>query len=744
MSSQRPTVPPPVPEDHEDVAWALRAASAQWRRDAQVDAIAWVERASETAEEVGQVRRSIELLHLAESLRRATSPEPASPPPSPRPQAPPVAVAPLGRPPGLPPARPAAPPPRAPPAGPPRGLPFPAHLPSPGSAPRGPLPSLDIILDTDDLALSSQPESLPVEEIEEIDDVEVVEELHSVPASLPTFDESLEQEPTFSAPKAAPSIPALSLQAETDTADDDEPDSLADPSPYVGSAATAVPTSFKTETEDGEIEFGEIEATDNLFGSNPEQDLADLAADGDELEFGDEFPTGTVNSAEFQLDPPPKVPPSYPRAITPPQMERPEMLDLDLSSPAEVAMSRRPAPTNDRPEDIERELGIDLSLSPGPNRISAPPPEVGGFTQSSAAEDRESIVGLASVRPSRPPGISDRIQSPGPEPFPHAPSAELPPIEPTGPVPEARSSRPLSESEAPRRFSSHPAGAVLTGIPRADIPAPPAVPDIARKLSSVLPRSVAPVSRASQMETADLCSLPGLQDLPDEVQADLLARVEYMRLERGQEVASFGVIVVLHGGVQLMPTVGDAACAIVRKGEVIFTKGSLSTGIDLKVVGFDPGSRVALWTKSVFSEATAACPWVIDDLALVADKYQALAGAVMGPLGDSLDDMFRSMVLEKCSVKRPRRGDLLTVKGKPLDGFYVVGAGELEVLGEGGEVETTLGPGDLVFSETLLSASPAPRAVRISQGGALLLYASRMAAHELLATCPPLIELIAG
>src|SRR5690606_36884671 len=113
-------------------------------------------------------------------------------------------------------------------------------------------------------------------------------------------------------------------------------------------------------------------------------------------------------------------------------------------------------------------------------------------------------------------------------------------------------------------------------------------------------------------------------------------------------------------------------------------------------------------------------------------------------LGDSLDDTFRFMVLEKCTVKSKAPGTMIAHGGKPMDGMYILGGGTLEVLGDDGSVEEELRIGDFVFPETVLSASPARRSVRVGKEGALVVFSDRMSAHELLATCPPFIELIAG
>ena len=75
----------------------------------------------------------------------------------------------------------------------------------------------------------------------------------------------------------------------------------------------------------------------------------------------------------------------------------------------------------------------------------------------------------------------------------------------------------------------------------------------------------------------------------------------------------------------------------------------------------------------------------------------------------------------------------------------VVGAGELEMLGEGDVVEaTTLHAGEVLFPSEVLRAAPAPATVRAAKGGALIFFADRGVAQELLVTCPPLLEIFAG
>ena len=118
----------------------------------------------------------------------------------------------------------------------------------------------------------------------------------------------------------------------------------------------------------------------------------------------------------------------------------------------------------------------------------------------------------------------------------------------------------------------------------------------------------------------------------------------------------------------------------------------------------------------------------------------------MGPMGDRLDDSLRGMVLSRFRLLRLLPGEVLVEKGKPVGGLFIVGAGRL-LLGNDAETagsEGELGPGDFLFAPQVLAAGSAPTAVRAGPSGALLMAADRHAAHELMLSVPPLLELLAG
>jgi hypothetical protein len=196
-----------------------------------------------------------------------------------------------------------------------------------------------------------------------------------------------------------------------------------------------------------------------------------------------------------------------------------------------------------------------------------------------------------------------------------------------------------------------------------------------------------------------------------------------------------------------MPAIADVACAHASVGDVVFTAGSLDEGIALRVVAGESDTRVAVWDSTALRAATSDCPWVADELRVVADRYQALAGAAMGPLGERLDDGLREQVTSRCEVKTLLPGEVFVRAGEIVPGMHIVGGGRVELVagdGDGAEVIGKFSPGDFLFANEVLGHGTASASARAGPGGALILFAERMVAHELLVSVPPLLELLAG
>lgn len=308
-----------------------------------------------------------------------------------------------------------------------------------------------------------------------------------------------------------------------------------------------------------------------------------------------------------------------------------------------------------------------------------------------------------------------------------APGSPSPPRRQRSPLPPPRT-RPSAPSppRAPRPPSSLP-------LPRFPSPSDPPASDPPPAMGAPAPPEVAGVL---------LSSVVGLRDLPEEAQARLAHQADIRTLSADEGLEGFALALLIEGSVGVMPAVADVTAAEVERGEPIVCHGHVQDGVAIRAVAGVHGARVAVWTTPVFEAAIANCPEVSDQLRSIGDRFQTLAGVSIGLLGEQLDDMLRALVIGRCEMRRLAPGEVIAHAGKPLTGLVVLGAGRIEIFGPGQDLDS-LGPGDFLFAQEILRASPAPANARAGAGGALVLFAERRIAHELMLSVPPLLGIFA-
>ncbi len=287
--------------------------------------------------------------------------------------------------------------------------------------------------------------------------------------------------------------------------------------------------------------------------------------------------------------------------------------------------------------------------------------------------------------------------------------------------------------------SSRPASSERASRPSARPSQPPQHLD----RETPIPSSISGLKPVS-LRGIELANVRGLCDLPEESQRLLRQRARIERMGTGEDLSFFSVVLVLEGWVKLMPAIADVTCATAAAGDVVFTQGTLEDGVALRVVAGQNGTTLATWDRETFDEITQSCPWVADELRLIADSFQALAGTSLGMLGERLDDALREVVTSRCQVLTLMPGEVLVQKGKTVPGMHIVGAGLIELVDETGTVCATVAPGDFLLTAQVLAGGVSPHTVRAANSGALVLFAQRMVAHELLVSVPPLLEILAG
>ncbi|MCC6217171.1 MAG: hypothetical protein IT376_20095 [Polyangiaceae bacterium] len=589
-----------------------------------------------------------------------------------------------------------------------------AATPAPAPAPEAARDDDDDLIDAEPLPSEAPPPPVSFSEVPVAVDV-VASQPPAPPASLPPMevgDSELEsappprasfEPPVPPAPRADPSLepapPDTSAEGEPDLFDRALPSVAEELAPPPRRAAPPPPRSLSDSGDQlPPVLLGGASAPPSTTSSRPRPPPPRRSASSAALTAASSAPAQRERPALEARD-----------ALVP-LAERPvERLAFELEDDA-------PEPVTSAPQPVE--LSQPSSRAPGPPRVGRLSPSAPPRPPSDAPPPHRSSIAdlLAEVSGAPPAPAQPRV-------------APAPPL--AAPSPPAR-------APAPPPAAAPPPPPAAAAPPAAAPPAPP-VDDAPPPMDDAPP----PAADAPLLGGVDLSTVVGLEDLPAEGHAALRAAARLESLGDGDEASQFSVALVTRGAVAVLPAVADLACATASCGEVVFSRGSLAEGISLRVVARGGPAEIAMWDDDALARATESCPWVADDLAAVADRFQALAGATMGPLGDRLDDTLFARVTGRCAPRVLGPGERLLAEGAEVTELLVVGVGRAELL-SGDEVRDELGPGDLVFADRLMAHGTAPFGVRAGGGGLVVLTLPRKVAHELMVSVPPLLEILAG
>ncbi len=371
-------------------------------------------------------------------------------------------------------------------------------------------------------------------------------------------------------------------------------------------------------------------------------------------------------------------------------------------------------------------------------------------------------------KPGKPPPLPPRALK-GKAPAAPAPVGPAPPL-PSSPgmrigAPRSPFSEPPLPSEAPPAPATDPSAppsdpadiddhtpvhpydvrdiAAASGRPPPPTPAPPSPTQVTDPavLAAAAAKSTGGAMQAP--EKLDLEGVDSFSDLPDDARAAFAAAAKVSSLAEGEEVSSFALAYVLEGTCDIAATMVDAPALRLAKGAVLRSKGTTDEEVPMRLIGADAGVVVATWTMSAVVEAFRTCPWVEEDLRVAADKVLTLVGITIGPLGERLDASIREHIVSRLTMRPLVPGEVVVLAGETVPGLLLVGVGEIELV-SGDAVTGVVGCGDFLFAGEVLGAGAAPATARAGTGGALVLFGDRSIAQELLVTCPPLVEVLAG
>jgi hypothetical protein len=205
-----------------------------------------------------------------------------------------------------------------------------------------------------------------------------------------------------------------------------------------------------------------------------------------------------------------------------------------------------------------------------------------------------------------------------------------------------------------------------------------------------------------------------------------------------------GLAFVITGQAAVLATVAEASAGVLRPGELLYAKSPIAETVSLRLVAEAESTQIALWDAKTAEEALSASPELHERLKVASARVQAVVGCSMGAMGERLDESLRTLAIERLETRILQPNEVLASAGLPVPGLVIVGVGTVELDDDGERVRDRLVAGDFLFATEVLGAEAAPATARAGAKGAIVLFGPRAVAHELLVTCPPLLEIFAG
>lgn len=406
------------------------------------------------------------------------------------------------------------------------------------------------------------------------------------------------------------------------------------------------------------------------------------------------------------IPPPPKKPPPLP--------PRPAVGSSSRAAPRPASTAPRPAVSvSTRPDENMTDPAPPMNLPL--SRIPLPfiPPETDREIFDADATGRLAAATVTDPTESQPPPAGEDDQEQVETSPPEAPTPAAPPVKATPLRPQAMPERPPTLPPEPEPEPEPPA---------AKMEPPPAKVELGPPPSSV-----------------DLSQVEVFADLPDDSRDAFAKAAVITSLRRGEEVPATALALVLEGELDVSASVVDAPALTLVAGHVMRSRGTIEATLALRLIAASERATVATWSDAEVAAAFRTCPWVEDDLRTVGNRIQGVCGVTIGPLGERLDASLLGQVTSRLEARAFDAGEVVVEKGAHA-GIVLVGTGELVVGTEG----AVIGSGDFVFPEMVLGGGKATETVTAGEGGAIVLMGPRSVAQELLATCAPLVEILAG
>ena len=240
-------------------------------------------------------------------------------------------------------------------------------------------------------------------------------------------------------------------------------------------------------------------------------------------------------------------------------------------------------------------------------------------------------------------------------------------------------------------------------------------------------------------------SLDALGQLNPAQREALLQAATIESLAAEEEVTVAGLAFIITGQASIQATIAEASAGVLHAGELLYAKSPIAETVSLRLVAEAEPTQIALWDAKTAEEALAASPELHERLKVASARVQAIVGCSMGAMGERLDESLRSLAIERLETRILQPNEVLASAGLPVPGMVIIGVGTVDLDDDDADrVREKLVAGDFLFATEVLGAEAAPATARAGAKGAVVLFGGRAVAHELLLTCPPLLEIFAG
>ena len=154
-------------------------------------------------------------------------------------------------------------------------------------------------------------------------------------------------------------------------------------------------------------------------------------------------------------------------------------------------------------------------------------------------------------------------------------------------------------------------------------------------------------------------ALSAIAELTDDQKRELAATAVLETLASEEDVTIGGLALVIEGRAGAQATVADVTAVALNEGELLYARSSIPDSLSIRLVAESEPTVIATWEARVADDILASTPELLEKLKRISDRIQAIAGCMIGAMGERLDDAVRGAAIDKLVVRALKPRDLV-------------------------------------------------------------------------------------